>query len=299
MVAIVKLKRIVIIAIKLVLIAAALMLFLTISVYYLNFGRRFGVNQGFVRYAHRQTSFYSGQNRLNGFIFGEDNDKGLIVISHGLGGGGLSYLREIRFFVDSGWRVFTFDKTASYTSEGRGTRGLPQSAIDLNAALNYIKSQEWELPIMLYGHSWGGYAVTAVLNFDHDICAVVSIAGFAGPMIMLQEAARVMMGPFGNLARPYLWALQQVLFGNYAGLCAVEGINRAGIPVMLIHGQADNVVSYSGAGIIAQGERINNPYVLFVSRYYPDFSGHNDVMLDHSLLVDVHDFFARSLLLQN
>lgn len=33
------------------------------------------------------------------------------------------------------------------------------------------------LPIMPVGHSWGGYAVSAVLNYDHNINAVVSFSG--------------------------------------------------------------------------------------------------------------------------
>jgi len=268
------------------------MTFLTVAMYNLNFGR-VSARRTPIAYEHRQTSFYSGQNRLTAYIFGEDNDQGVIVISHGLGGGGLSYLREIMYFVDNGWRVFTFDKTGSHSSEGRGTRGLPQSAIDLDAALSYMTRQGWDIPIMLFGHSWGGFAVTAVLNFDHDINAVVSIAGFAEPLMMLQEGARLMIGPAGVLATPILWAYQRTLFGNYADISAIDGINSAGIPVKIIHGRSDYVVSYDGAGIIAHRERIINPHVLFVSRYYPNRSGHNDITLDTLLMRDIHEFFLK------
>ncbi|MCL2400151.1 MAG: lysophospholipase [Defluviitaleaceae bacterium] len=274
---------------------AILLMILTIALYNVSFGRRVEPYRGFLEYEHRLTGFYSGQNRLTGYIFGEDNDRGLIVISHGLGGGGLSYLREIMFFVDNGWRVFTFDKTGSHNSEGSGTRGLPQSAIDLNAALNYIASQNRELPIMLYGHSWGGFAVTAVLNFDHDINAVVSLAGYAEPLMMLQEGAGLMIGPFAVLVTPYLWAYQRILFGDYAGLCAIEGINSADIPVKIIHGRDDNVVSYNGAGIIAHRERISNPNAVFVSRYYPNRSDHVYLTLDPLLMLEINEFFTRYL----
>ena len=94
-------------------------------------------------YTRRLTHFYSGQNKLTAYIYGEENDKGLVVISHGLGGGASYYFPETMFFVDNDWRVFTFDKTGSHYSEGSGTRGLPQSALDLDAALNYISSQNW------------------------------------------------------------------------------------------------------------------------------------------------------------
>jgi len=277
--------------------STAVLMLMTIALYNLNFNRRIEAHAGHVSSGYRRTSFYSGQNRLTGYIFGENNDQGLIVISHGLGGGGLSYLREITFFLNNGWRVFTFDKTGSHNSEGNGARGLPQSAIDLNAALDYIVSQNWDIPVMLFGHSWGGYAVTAVLNFDHEINAVVSLAGYAEPLMMLQEAAGAMIGRLSYLTAPFLWAYNQFLFGEHARLCAVEGINRSEIPVKIIHGRSDDVVLYDGAGIIAQRERISNPNALFVSRYYPDRSGHNDMTLDSSLMIAIHEFFMEGLLI--
>jgi len=271
------------------------MLLLTITLYHLNFGLRVPTHPTSIQLPYRQTTFLSNQNQLTAYIFGEENTQGLIVISHGLGGGGLSYIREITYFVNNGWRVFAFDKTGSHNSEGSGTRGLPQSAIDLGAALNYIESQNWGLPIMLYGHSWGGFAVTAVLNFDHDIRAVASIAGYAEPLTMLQEGARAMIGPAGNLFTPFLWAYQRVLFGSYATLSAIDGINSTDMPVKIIHGRADNVVSYDGAGIIAHRDRISNANVLFVSRYYPNRSGHNDLTLDPLLMAEINAFFMRYL----
>ena len=288
-------KQLIFKAIILTLAFAVVMALLTISLYNLNFGGRINTQRTITSQEARLTYFYSGQNRLTAYIFGEDNYKGLIIIAHGLGGGAVSYLREIMFFVDNGWRVFAFDKTGSHNSEGRGPRGLPQSAIDLNAALNYIASQNWEIPIMLYGHSWGGFAVTAVLNFDHDISAVVSLAGFAEPLAMLHEGARLMIGAIGYVAYPFLWAYQQMLFGQYSDLSAIDGINSGNVPVKIIHGREDNVISYSGAGIIAHRERINNPNAIFVSRYYPHHRGHNDLTLDSSLMTEINDFFMRHL----
>ncbi|MCL2187241.1 MAG: alpha/beta fold hydrolase [Defluviitaleaceae bacterium] len=224
------------------------------------------------------THFYSGANKLTAYIYGEDNDRGLVVIAHGLGGGAEYYFPETLFFVENGWRVFKFDKTGSHASEGRGTRGLPQSAIDLDAALTYIKSQGWGLPIMLYGHSWGGYAVAAVLNKEHEVNAVVSLAAFAAPMEMLQENARSFMGGVASLMRPYLWLHQRILFGQNAGLCAVKGINNGATPVMILHGTADDVIAYHGASIINQRARITNPNVIFITHHLPHHNGHNNLL---------------------
>jgi len=275
----------------------------TVLIYSQTFGRRFEGPAFQHTYAadfpRRTTHFYSGPNRLTGYIYGEDNDKGLVVISHGLGGGAANHFPETRFFVENGWRVFKFDKTGSYQSEGRGTRGLPQSALDLDAALVYIASQNWGLPIMLYGHSWGGYAVTAVLNKNHDIAAVVSLAGYARPMAMLHENARSMVGPFAYFVYPYLWTYQWFLFGANAGLSAIDGINNGTVPALVVHGTADDVVAYHGASIIAQREHITNPNVAFVTQYLPHHNGHNNLLYNVAaqtpLLDEILAFFTRAL----
>ncbi len=49
-------------------------------------------------YPRKNISFYSNKNKLTGYIYGSTNDKGLIVLAHGLGGGADDYLPQIMFF---------------------------------------------------------------------------------------------------------------------------------------------------------------------------------------------------------
>jgi len=230
-------------------------------------------------YDRTQVSFMSGDNTLTGYIYGEDSNKGLIVIAHGLGGGAESYFPETMFFVDNGWRIFSYDCTGSYNSEGDSTKGLPQSVLDLDAALCYIEQQNLGLPIMLYGHSWGGYGVTAVLNYDHEISGVVSISGYATPMKLLHEQAQEMMGVFSALTYPYEWLYQRMLFGSTADLSAIDGINKSNVPVMIIHGLEDEVIRYDGAGIIAYRDSITNENVVYKTCDTQDQSGHNNLFM--------------------
>lgn len=214
-------------------------------------------------YKCRRVNFMSGKNRLTGYLYGEENDKGLIVLAHGISDSAEGYLSKTLFFADHGWRVFTYDCTGCGASEGSSMRGLPQSAVDLNAALTYIESQDWNLPILLYGHSWGGYAATAVLNRRHNIAAVVSVSGFNNPSEMMAEGLRGMMGRAALIFYPFAWVCQRVLFGSAAGMTAVCGINKSGIPVMVIHGREDSVIRYDGAAIIAHKDQITNPNVAY------------------------------------
>jgi len=227
----------------------------------------------------RVVRFKSGDNTLVGYVYGEHNDKGLVVIAHGLGGGAESYMAETLYFVDNGWRVFSFDCTGSYESEGKGAKGLPQSVVDLNSALGYIESDSAlkDLPVMLYGHSWGGYAVAAVLNYGHDVAAAASIAGFNAPMEILFERAERMMGSIAHVEYPFLWAYQTMLFGRAARLTAVDGINSADTAVMVIHGDKDKTVSYDSAGIIAHKSEITNPNVVYKTCTTENHNGHRNL----------------------
>lgn len=104
-------------------------------------------------YDRELLSFTSGENQLQGYLYGADNTKGLVVISHGLGGGAESYMTETVYFVDHGYQVFGYDNTGCYKSEGENCIGLSQSVIDLDAALTFIESEARfdDLPILLYG----------------------------------------------------------------------------------------------------------------------------------------------------
>lgn len=218
-------------------------------------------------YPRVEVSFKSGENTLLGFIYGADNDKALLVFAHGIGCGHEDYMKNLIWFVDKGYRVFAYDATGSGHSEGDGTRGLPQSALDLDAALTYAESDGRlsGLPVFLMGHSWGGYAVTAVLNFDHDIKGVASVSGYSEPVEMIYEFASGVVGNARPLLYPSIWLYNKLLFGEYAGLSAVKGINKSNVPVLIFHGTDDETIGYNESSIMNKREKITNPNVEYIT----------------------------------
>lgn len=256
---------------------------------------RFDANYHYEHYAadypREEIEFKSGENTLKGFIYGAENDKGLLVFAHGIGSGHEHYIKNLIWFVDEGWRVFTYDATGSGYSDGDGTRGLQQSALDLDAALTFAESDSRlsELPICLMGHSWGGYAVSAVLNFDHEITAVTSISGYNEPIEMTLEEAEHMMGGFRYAMVPFIWTYYTTLFGKHAGIAAVDGINKSSIPVLIIHGTDDQKISYNGSSIISKRDKITNPNVEFLTL---DGTGHSNMFLTDKAQEYIDEFNA-------
>lgn len=273
-------KRVLIIALTVVILLAALFTAATVITAVnmdANFGRgeypdpRFTLDYFYEHYKadypRVEVSFKSGDNTLRGFIYGAENDKALLVLAHGIGNVHEGYMKDILWFVDRGWRVFAYDATGSGYSEGNGTRGLPQSALDLNEALTFAENDERlsGLPVYLLGHSWGGYAVTAVLNFDHDIKGVASIAGYAEPVQMIYEFAERVVGDFRLLLYPSICLYNWLRFGKYAGLSAVDGINKSDVPVLIFHGTKDTMIGYNESAIINHRDEITNPNAEFVT----------------------------------
>ncbi len=184
---------------------------------------------------------------LAGYLYYTENTqpKGIIVISHGLGGGGHnSYMDCADFFAHNGYYVFAYDATGNDESEGKNAVGLSQGLIDLDHALSYIQSQDSfrDLPILLFGHSWGGYSVGNVLNYHPEIKAVVSICGFNQASDLIKAQGCSMLGPVRGLMTPYIKIYEYLKFGKYSTSSAMKGFANSDAPVFVIHSQDDTTV---------------------------------------------------------
>ncbi len=235
-------------------------------------------------YSRELMSFYSGDNLLQGYLYGYGNENGLVVQAHGIGCCAEDYLAETLCFVDNGYAVFTYDNTGCGLSEGDSMVGLQQAVYDNDAALTFIESDTRfdNLPVLLYGHSWGAYAVTAGLNFSHDVAAVVSVSGFNKPVSMMIEWGRGTLGAFAYVEYPYVYIHQLTVFGSDVGLSAVDGINSTDTPVLIVHGTNDETVPGSSVGTIAYRDEITNPNVQYKLCDEEGHNGHSDLFLSES-----------------
>lgn len=233
-------------------------------------------------YPRSEISFYSGDNLLKGYLYGEGNTDGIVVISHGIGGGGEDYFAETLSFVNAGFQVLAFNNTGSYDSEGEGTTGLTQSYLDLDAALDFVESEERfkGLSVYLYGHSWGGYAVAAVLREGHDIAAAVSVAGYENPSDMIKEWVTDSMGYItAQITVPYIAAYNFFKFGTASNLSAVKSINSTDTPILIAHGINDEMIGFNTASIISHRDEITNPNAEYIICDKIGRDGHNTLYM--------------------
>ena len=250
-------KRIALIIVSCILIAIVFIVMpvLTVIIYNDNFGERFETAEWmaysvdeFDGLKVKECSFPSNNGqKLAGYqYFREDQHcKGVVVLAHGLGGGGHNtYMDVADFFTSNGYLVFCYDATGNDKSEGDSVEGLPQGVIDLDYALRYVKQAEEykDLPIVLFGHSWGGYSVGNVLNCHPDIKAAVLIAGFDRSTDLFEQQGKSMIGFGIKFFMPYVSLYERLKFGKYAAYSATGGFASTDVGIMITHSKDDTTV---------------------------------------------------------
>ena len=218
------------------------------------------------RYPRREVHFDSGGNRLFGCVYdAKSKPLGLVVVSNGMNACIDRHLPEILYFVDSGFSVFTFENTGVGNSEGDGTVGLAQARLDMAAAVEFAKSdvELKNLPVVLYGHSLGGYAAAVTQKDEPEVAAAVCVSGFASPNENMLYNAKKRVGFLADVQYPFMCLQNYFLFGDKADASAVDAINASGKPVMIVGGNSDEIVPPE-ISILSRAESITNPNAVIV-----------------------------------
>lgn len=227
---------------------------LSVIIYNENFNQRFESDETFIRrvddFDGLQRTKYEFQSnkgqKLAGYLYRSgENQRGIVVMAHGFGGGGHnSYMDCVSYFASHGYYVFAYDATGNDESEGEGVGGLPQGVIDLDYAITFVEESGYfpSLPIVLFGHSWGGYSVCSVLTYHPEVKAVIACSGFnASPDLFVSEGKK-QIGNGIYLMLPFVKLHERIQYGRYASNTAMDGFSKSDAAVMIVHSFDDEVV---------------------------------------------------------
>ncbi len=205
----------------------------------------------------------SGENDLAAYYYPVEDPKGLCVIVHGIHAGADDYLPLIEAVTKGGYAVFAYDVTGTYSSKGDSGIGMCQQLVDLDRVLCYLKDTKpyKDMPKLLIGHSWGGYAAGSVLALHSEVKAYVGIAPMCDGTTIMADKAEEYVDKLVEPVRPIFDAYQKHLFGDYTKYNAVVGINSTDIPVLIAQGVDDTNITPDGYSVTAHLDELTNPNV--------------------------------------
>lgn len=238
------------------------------------------------KYPREQRFIQSGKNTISAFYYPATDSKGLIVVAPGHRDSNDIKLYEICYFVDSGYSVICLDYTGCYSSSGKSMNGYSQCVYDLDALLDDIEADNHfqNMPLYLFGHSMGGYAVSAVLQFGHHIDKVISASGFDTPQEQWQYSIKRCTGVFYPIIQPLNTLFINLQYGNDKALSAIDGINSVTTPVLIISAEDD--VFYGGySPLYSHQNEIVNPNCAFVLMNEENHNGHYNYFLSDAALL--------------
>ncbi len=242
-------------------------------------------------------SFKSDKGQtLNGFLYSGakvDKYKALIVFSHGMGAGHLAYTTEINYFAQKGYLVLAYDNTGTCESEGKKLKGFAQGIIDLKYAIQYVETRDdlKELPLLLLGHSWGGYSVcnVAALSPDLDIKGIVAFSPFNSLNRLIADTVKMKTKANIRFMTPFLDIVNLLKFGKTGILRSCDTIASNQIPTLVMHGGNDMTVNVQNSPVGLKNrisENVNARTVLYDSKYH-------NVYLSKDTEQYLNDIFAK------
>lgn len=231
---------------------------------------------------------------LTGYMYSSgENQRGIVVLAHGFGGGGHnSYMDCAHYFASNGYYVFAYDVTGNDESEGDGTNGLPQGIIDLDRAITFVEQSGHfpKLPIVLFGHSWGGYSVCSVLQYHPEVKSVVVCSGFNDSTDLIEAQGKNMVGDGIYVMLPFVNLHESIKFGRYASATAMDGFASSDAAVLVLHSADDDVVPVEYGYDIYYKKYKDDPRFTFIRL---EDRGHSYVYNDTTYIDEFNAEFAK------
>ena len=203
---------------------------------------------------HEEVNTFINSNslKLSYYFYYFDNYKEdkIVLFLPGLSAGHCCYMMEIACLAKRGYKVLTLDYQGVGESAGKNMRSLNQPSRDVNVLLEHLNLDK---PIVLVGHSLGGYTALNTINMRNDINKAVIISGFLSIALELGSAVKSKFIVKGILR--YERKMEPELFK----LDNVEYLKTTKDNLLFIHSEDDMMVPYQSAMKIV--EDINNPNI--------------------------------------
>lgn len=253
----------------------------------------------------------------------EGTAKAVVCIVHGLGEHCERYEHVAEMLNANGMALYGFDHRGHGRSEGK--RGfIPDYEVlmeEIDLLLQHAREQFPDMPVFLYGHSWGGNAVANYLiRRQPDVQGSL----ITGPWLRLTHPPSGFMAALARFINNIFPSLQQgnglsasdlshntevvkayeddplvhgkitprlFVTSSEAGEYAIANAAKVKVPVLLMHGAQDNITSPEGTKAFHENLVARKSLKIYEGMYH---EVHNEV--ENSLvLADMLAFFKGNL----
>jgi len=172
-----------------------------------------------------------------------------LVVMHGWGGNAEMMLPLAAPLHAAGYGLLLIDARCHGRSEGDSFASLPRFAEDIEAALRWLALQPEvdRQALGVIGHSVGAGAALLAAARHPSIRAVVSLAAFAHPAVMMRRWLAARRIPYRPLGAYILAYVQRVIGYRFDDIAPCNTIAQVRCPVLIVHGEKDETVPASEA----------------------------------------------------
>ena len=189
---------------------------------------------------------------LKYFYFYYDNYKEdkIVLFLHGLTCGHAAYFAEIDALARRGFKVLTLDYTGCGDSKGKCLGSLNTPTRDVNELLEYLKLDK---PIVLVGHSLGGYTTLNTISLREEIKKAVVLSGF----LTIKSIGDAIIK--NNFFVKRILKYENKLYPNYKDLNNIDYLSKTTDDIFFIQSDDDTMVPCRiGLEVV---EAIDNPHI--------------------------------------
>jgi len=225
------------------------------------------------------------RKRLHAWLIPAGRVAPAVVVLHGWGGTAADMLPVAPGLHDLGLHALFLDARTHGLSDDEDFMSMPRFAEDLESALAWLSDREDVTTIGVIGHSVGAAAAILAASRNASIDAVVAVSSFAHPGEMLSRAI-----PY---PAPVKWTLlrliRQMIGVSYDDIAPRNRIADVHVPVLLMHGEADDVIPVEDA--ISLQESLPTCRLIIVPG-----GKHSDLKAFEPYLADVDEFLRANLM---
>ena len=189
---------------------------------------------------------------LKYFYYYYDNYKEdkIVLFLHGLACGHAAYFAEIDALARRGFKVLAVDYTGCGDSKGKCLGSLNTPTRDVNELLDYLKLDK---PVVLVGHSLGGYSTLNTISLRDEIKKAVVISGF----LTIKSIGDALIK--NNFFVKHILKYENKLYPEYKDLNNIDYLNKTTDDIFFIQSEDDTMVPYRIALEVV--ESIDNPHI--------------------------------------